>query len=165
MFCTKFITKDYFKKLMKPQNIEIKNKKAFFNYEIVEAYTAGVQLFGTEVKSIRASKVSFTDAYCLFINNELWVRGLHISEYAFGSYNNHVPKRERKLLLTKKELNKIHRKMQEKSLTMVPLRIFFSETGFVKIEVALARGKKKYDKRESLKQKDTKRELDRLMKR
>jgi len=149
---------------MEHQTLKIRNKKAFFNFEILDKYTAGIQLFGTEVKSIRHSKVSFTDAYCLFINNELWLRGIHISEYKFGSYNNHVPKRDRKLLLNKKELEKIRKKTVEKSLTIVPLNIFFSKTGFVKIEIGIARGKKQYDKRESLKQKDSKRELDRAMK-
>ena len=100
---------------MEQQSIRIRNKKAFFNYEIIEKYVAGIQLYGTEVKSIRDSKLSFTDAYCLFINNELWLRGIHISEYAFGSYNNHVPKRDRKLLLNKKELLKIKKKTVEKS--------------------------------------------------
>lgn len=149
---------------MKDNSIRIRNKKAFFNYEILERYTAGIQLFGTEVKSIRASKVSFTDAYCLFIEGELWLRGIHISEYAFGSYNNHVPKRDRKLLLTKKELEKIHKKVVEKSLTIVPLHLFFSASGFVKVEIAVVKGKKQYDKRESLKQKDAKRDLDRVYK-
>ncbi|MBN2667800.1 MAG: SsrA-binding protein [Bacteroidales bacterium] len=146
------------------QNLLIKNKKAFFNYEIVDTYTAGIQLYGTEVKSVRDSKVSFTDAYCLFINQELWLRGIHISEYAFGSYNNHVPKRDRKLLLNKKEIQKIQKQVSEKSLTIVPLKIFFNENGFVKVEIGIARGKKKFDKRETLKEKDTKRDLDRVMK-
>ena len=149
---------------MNDNTVRIRNKKAFFNYEILDKYIAGIQLYGTEVKSIRASKVSFTDAYCLFINGELWLRGIHISEYAFGSYNNHVPKRDRKLLLNKKELDKIRKKTTEKSLTIVPLSMFFSQSGFVKVEIAVARGKKQYDKRESLKQKDSKRDLDRAMK-
>jgi len=143
--------------------IKIKNKKAYFNFEILDKYTAGIQLYGTEVKSIRANKVSFTDAYCLFINNELWLRGIHIAEYAFGSYNNHVPKRDRKLLLNKKELDKIRKKTVEKSLTIVPLSLFFSDSGFVKLEIGIAKGKKRFDKRESLKQKDIKRDLDRAM--
>lgn len=149
---------------MTQQTTLIKNKKAFFNYEIVEKYTAGIQLYGTEVKSVRDNKVSFTDAYCLFINKELWLRGIHISEYAFGSYNNHVPKRDRKLLLNKKELLKIHKKTNEKSLTIIPLNMFFSESGFVKVEIGIARGKKQFDKRETLKQKDSKRDIDREMK-
>jgi SsrA-binding protein len=149
---------------MEKNSINIKNKKAFFNYEILEKYTAGIQLYGTEVKSVRSAKVSFTDAYCLFINNELWLRGIHIAEYAFGSYNNHVPKRDRKLLLNKKELLKIRKKTAEKSLTIVPLGMFFSDTGFVKVNIGIARGKKQFDKRESMKQQDTKRDLDRVMK-
>lgn len=149
---------------MKDKSVKIKNKKAFFNFEITDKYVAGIQLFGTEVKSIRDSKVSFTDSYCLFIQNELWLRDIHISEYAFGSYNNHVPKRDRKLLLNKKELNKIKKQVSEKSLTIVPLSIFFSDTGFVKVEIGIARGKKQFDKRESIKQKDSSRDLDRAMK-
>ena len=149
---------------MEQDSIRIRNKKAFFNYEIIEKYTAGIQLYGTEVKSIRNSKVSFTDAYCLFINNDLWLRGIHISEYAFGSYNNHVPKRDRKLLLNKKELIKIQKKTVEKSLSIIPLNIFFSASGFVKLEIGIGRGKKQFDKRETLKQKDSNRDMDRAMK-
>lgn len=148
---------------MKDQSIRIRNKKAFFNYEIIDKYTAGIQLFGTEVKSIRNAKVSFTDSYCVFISNELWLRGIHISEYSFGSYNNHVPKRDRKLLLNQKELLKIRKKTVEKSLTIIPLNIFFSDSGFVKVEIGIARGKRQYDKRETLKQKDSKRDIDREM--
>ena len=144
--------------------IRIKNKKAFFDYEIIDQYTAGIQLYGTEVKSIRDSKLSFSDAYCIFINDELWLRGIHISEYMFGSYNNHTPKRDRKLLLNKKELAKIMKKTKEKSLTIVPLVIFFSKSGFVKLDIGVARGKKQFDKRENLKQKDSKRVMDRAMK-
>lgn len=149
---------------MEDQTIRLKNKKAYFNFEIIDKYTAGIQLFGTEIKSIRQSKVSFTDAYCIFINGELWLRGIHIAEYKFGSYNNHVPKRDRKLLLNKKELIKIQKKVHEKALTIVPLTVFFSSTGFVKVEIGVARGKKQFDKRESLKNKDSKRDLDRVMK-
>lgn len=149
---------------MSEQSVYIKNKKAYFNFEIIDKYTAGIQLFGTEVKSIRDSKLSFTDAYCLFINNELWLRGIHISEYAFGTYNNHVPKRDRKLLLNRKELDKIRKRVEEKSLTIVPLAVYFNENGYVKIDIGVARGKKQFDKRETLKQKDSKRDLDRVMK-
>jgi len=149
---------------MENKTIRIKNKKAFFNYEILDKYTAGIQLYGTEVKSIRASKISFTDAYCLFINNELWLRGIHIAEYKFGSYNNHTPKRDRKLLLNKKELDKIQKKVKEKSLSIIPLNIFFSNSGFVKLDIGIGRGKKQYDKRETLKLKDSKRDMDRHMK-
>jgi len=148
---------------MDNKTLRIKNKRAFFDYEILDKYTAGIQLYGTEVKSIRDSKLSFTDAYCIFINNELWLRGIHISEYSFGSYNNHTPKRDRKLLLNKKELIKIQKKVKEKSLSIIPLVIFFSKSGFVKLEIGVARGKKQFDKRETLKQKDSKRDMDRAM--
>lgn len=147
------------------RQVSYKNKKAYFNYEFVDQYTAGIVLTGTEIKSIRNGKISFTDSYCYFVNNELWVRGLHISEYSFGSYNNHLPKRERKLLLNRKELNKLQAKTKEKGLTIVPTRLFINEKGLAKLVVALAKGKAEYDKRESLKKKDAGREIDRMMKR
>jgi SsrA-binding protein len=147
------------------QNINIKNKRASFEYEFIERFVAGIQLFGTEIKSIRAGKASLVDSYCYFTRNELYVVGMHISEYKFGSYYNHEEKRERKLLLNRKELNKLDRKTKESGLTIVPLRLFINERGFAKMEIALCRGKKHYDKRESLKQKDHKREIDRMMKR
>ena len=149
---------------MNKTSIILKNKKAFFNFQILDTYKAGIQLSGTEVKSIRDKKVSFTDSYCAFINNELWLKEIHIAEYSFGSYNNHQPKRDRKLLLTKKELHKIQKKTKEKGLTIVPLSLFFSESGFVKVEIGIAKGKKEFDKRESLKQKDAKRNMDKMMK-
>ncbi|WP_421920528.1 SsrA-binding protein [Marinifilum sp.] len=147
------------------QNINIKNKRASFEYEFIEKFIAGIQLFGTEIKSIRAGKASLVDSYCYFTRNELYVVGMHISEYKFGSYYNHEEKRERKLLLNRKELNKLDRKTKESGLTIVPTRIFINDKGFAKMEIALCRGKKHYDKRESLKQKDHKREIDRMMKR
>jgi SsrA-binding protein len=149
---------------MNKTSIILKNKKAFFNFQILDTYKAGIQLSGTEVKSIRDKKVSFTDSYCAFINNELWLKEIHIAEYSFGSYNNHQPKRDRKLLLTKKELHKIQKKTKEKGLTIVPLSLFFSDSGFVKVEIGIAKGKKEFDKRESLKQKDAKRNMDKMMK-
>ncbi|MCY1635613.1 MULTISPECIES: SsrA-binding protein [Marinifilum] len=147
------------------QNINIRNKRASFEYEFIEKFVAGIQLFGTEIKSIRAGKASLVDSYCYFTRNELYVVGMHISEYKFGSYYNHEEKRERKLLLNRKELNKLDRKTKESGLTIVPVRLFINERGFAKMEIALCRGKKHYDKRESLKQKDHKREIDRMMKR
>ncbi|MFA8432953.1 MAG: SsrA-binding protein SmpB [Marinifilaceae bacterium] len=147
------------------QNINIRNKRASFDYEFVEKFVAGIQLYGTEIKSIRAGKASLVDSYCYFANNELWVKGMHISEYKFGTYNNHVEKRERKLLLQRKELNKLDRKTKESGLTIVPTRLFINDRGLAKLEIALARGKKTYDKRETLKQKDAKRDIDRMMKR
>jgi SsrA-binding protein len=145
--------------------INIRNKKAWHDYEIIDKYVAGIQLTGTEIKSIRAGKVSLVDAYCYFIQGELFVKGMQISEYDFGSIYNHFPKRDRKLLLTRRELGKLERMIREKGLTLVVLRVFISESRYAKLEIALARGKKEYDKREDLKKKDTRRELDRAMKR
>jgi SsrA-binding protein len=145
------------------KDINIKNKKASFNYEFIEKYTAGIVLTGTEIKAIREGRVNFTDSYCVFYGDELWIKGLHISEYSYGSYNNHEPKRERKLLLTKKELLKIKKRITEKGLTIVPIRLFVNEKGWAKLVIAIARGKAKYDKRQDIKARDTKRDLDRLM--
>jgi SsrA-binding protein len=148
-----------------PSNIEIKNKKSSFEYEFIERYTAGIKLTGTEIKSIRAGKANLVDAYCYFVNGELYVKNMHVSEYDWGSYSNHEPKRERKLLLNKKELVKLFRKSQEKGLTIIAYRLFVNEKGLAKLDIALARGKKQYDKREDLKRKDAGREMDRMMKR
>ena len=145
--------------------INIRNKKAWHDYEIIEQFAAGIQLTGTEIKSIRAGKASLVDAYCFFSEEELCVKGMHISEYDFGNLNNHFPKRDRKLLLNRRELRKLQKNIKEKGLTIVALRIFLAESGYAKLEIALARGKKEYDKREDLKKKDTQRELDRMMKR
>jgi SsrA-binding protein len=137
--------------------ITIKNRKAEFEYFLMTKYTAGIVLTGTEIKSIRAGKASFSDTYCSFINNELWVHNLHISEYAAGSYNNHEPKRDRKLLLTIRELRKIQSKLNERGTTVIPTILFVDERGYAKLEIALAKGKKMYDKRESIKEKDIRR--------
>ena len=145
-------------------NINVKNRKASFEYEFLEKYVAGIQLFGTEIKSIREGKANIADAYCFFRKNELWIQGMHIAEYWWGTFNNHDPKRERKLLLSRKELNKLERKSQDNGLTIIALRMFINDRGFAKLEIALARGKKKYDKREDIKQRDSKRELDKLRK-
>ncbi len=145
-------------------NINIRNKKASHDYEFIEKYTAGIVLTGTEIKSIRMGKAGLVDAYCFFVNGELWVKNMHVAEYDWGNYNNHLPKRDRKLLLNKKELYKIDRKIKEKGFTMVATRLFINEKGFAKLEIALARGKKEYDKREDIKKRDTKRELDRMRK-
>lgn len=139
--------------------VNIKNRKAEFEYFLSTKYTSGMVLAGTEIKAIRAGKANLTDAYCLFIQNELWVRGLHISEYKAGSYNNHDPKRDRKLLLTKRELRKIQSKLNEKGFTVIPTQLFISESGYAKLEIAVARGKKMYDKRETLKEKEYRRSL------
>ena len=147
------------------RNINIRNKRATFDYEILEEFIAGVVLVGTEIKSIRAGKASLTDSYCYFQDGELWIRGVNISEYDWGTCNNHVPRRDRKLLLQRKELNKLQRQLQDRGLTGVGLRMFLSERGFAKIVLGLARGRKAYDKREYLKENDAKREMDKAMKR
>ena len=144
--------------------INIKNRKASHEYEFIDKYVAGIALKGTEIKSIRNSQVSMSDSYCVFIVEELWIRNLHISEYANGGYINHEPKRERKLLLKRKELAKIHGKVKTKGVTIIPLRLFVNEKGKAKVEIAVAKGKKIFDKRESLKEKDNKRNLDRIKK-
>ncbi len=140
-------------------NVLIKNKRATFDYEILERFTAGIQLFGTEIKSIRDGKAALTDTYCAFINSELWVRNMHIATYFFGTYNNHEVRRDRKLLLNKKELRKLERATKETGLTIVPTKLFINENGLAKLEVGLAKGKKAYDKRQSLKEKEIKRDL------
>lgn len=146
-------------------NIVVKNKKATFEFEIIETFMAGIVLAGTEIKSIRMGRANFVDSYCQFIGNELWVKGLHIAEYDWGTYNNHEPKQDRKLLLNRKELNKLKRKSQEKGLTIIALRLFINEKGLAKVDIALARGKQQHDKRETLKRNDARREMDRMTKR
>ncbi|MDD3724925.1 MAG: SsrA-binding protein SmpB [Bacteroidales bacterium] len=145
--------------------IEIKNRRAGFEYFFLQSYTAGIVLRGTEIKSLREGKANLTDSYCSFLNGELWVNNLHISEYRFGSYYNHEVKRSRKLLLNAHELRKLLAKTKEKGLTIIPVMLFIDSRGYAKLEIALAKGKHSYDKRETIKQKDNKRELDRLMKR
>jgi len=135
-------------------NISIKNRKAEFEYFLLTKFTAGLVLTGTEIKSIRAGKANIQDAYCSFINSELWAHNMHISEYANGSYNNHEAKRDRKLLLTKREIKKLLIKLNERGLTVIPTLLYINENGFAKLDIALARGKKKYDKRETIKEKD-----------
>jgi SsrA-binding protein len=147
------------KKKLAPK--EIVNRSASFHYALDAKYEAGIVLQGTEVKSIKAGKVSFNDSFCIIHDGEVFVKSLHISEYSHGSGNNHFSTRDRKLLLNKKEINKIHSKMKEKGFTIVPLKFFFSESGFVKLEIALARGKKIYDKRDAIKKRDTDKELKR----
>ena len=147
------------------KNINIRNKRATFDYEILEQYTAGIVLVGTEIKSIRMSKVSMVDSYCYFSDGELWIRGVNIAEYSWGTCNNHIPKRDRKLLLTAKEIAKLSRAMQDKGLTIVGLRLFLNERGLAKVAIGLARGRKSYDKREYLKANDARREMDQALKR
>ena len=145
--------------------MEIKNRSVFHEYYIEQKLVAGLVLSGTEVKSLRAGKASFNDAYCFFHNGELYIKSLHISEYKLGTIYNHQPTQERKLLLTKKELAKWEGKTKEKGYTIVPIRIFFSEEGWAKIEIGLAKGKQLHDKRQTIKERDTKRELQRYIKR
>ena len=135
------------------------NRQAYFNYAIEDKLEAGVVLLGTEVKSIREGKVSFNDAFCLFDNHELWVRGLYIAEYKLGTTNNHIAVYDRKLLLHKKELKKLEAKIKEKGLTIVPLKVFFNDKELVKIEIGLGRGKKEHDKRQTIKERDSKKEI------
>jgi SsrA-binding protein len=139
----------------------IKNKKAAFEYHFLQTFTAGIVLTGTEVKSIRDGKANLSDSYCVMQNGELWVKNLHISEYKEGSYNNHEPKRQRKLLLNKKELEKIQAKLKDKGMTIIPFQLYFNERGFAKLDIAIARGKKLFDKRESIKEKDVRRQMQR----
>jgi SsrA-binding protein len=144
------------------KNITIKNRRATFDYEIIEQWTAGIVLTGTEIKSLRLGKASLVDAFCYFHEGELFLRNLNIALYHWGTYNNHQPKRDRKLLLNRKELTKLQRASQDVGLTVVALRLFINERGLAKVVIGLARGRKSYDKREYLKEKDAKREIDRF---
>lgn len=144
--------------------INIKNRKAKFEYEFLETFTAGIQLTGTEIKSIRAGKANIADGYCFFNNDELFVKNVFIAEYEQGTYNNHEPRRVRKLLLNRSELDKLIKKKKDVGLTIIPVSLFINNKGFAKLEIALAKGKKLHDKRETLKAKDTKREMDRAKK-
>ena len=143
---------------------EIRNRQAYHEYQIEEKYDAGIVLVGTEVKSIREGKLSFADSFCMFFKNELWVRNLHIAEYRFGTTNNHIAVHDRKLLLNRRELRKLEAKLKDKGYTIIPLRVYFNEKGLVKMQIGLGKGKKLHDKRESIKQRDTEREIKRYMK-
>ncbi len=149
---------------MSKSNVNIQNKKAWHDYEILDRVEAGIQLMGTEIKSIRAGKAGLVDSYCVFEVEQLYVVGMHVAEYSFGSYYNHAAKRTRKLLLHRRELDRLAVKVKNTGLTLVPLRLYINDKGLAKLEIALAKGKKSYDKRDSLKQKDDKREMDRAMK-
>jgi len=142
-------------------NINIQNKRARFEYELMDFFTAGIQLLGTEIKSIRQGKAALTDSYCFMQGGELFIKGMHIAEYSHGNINNHEPLRERKLLLKKQELQKLEKKLKDQGNTIIPLKLFVNDNGIAKIEIALARGKKIYDKRESIKERDVKRDIDR----
>lgn len=143
-------------------NVNIKNRRATFDYLVTETFTAGIVLTGTEIKSIRESKASLVDTYCTFISDELWVKNMHVAEYFYGSYNNHTARRDRKLLLERKELRKLKQTVKNPGFTIVPLRLFINEKGLAKLVIALARGKHEYDKRQSIKERDDKREIDRI---
>ena len=150
--------------LRKKSPVQIKNKKASFEYFFVDTYTAGIVLTGTEIKSIRAGKASLVDTYCVIMNGEMWVKGMNISPYFYGSYNNHEAKRDRKLLLTKREIHKLAEATKAVGFTIVPTLVFIDKNGRAKVDIALARGKKEYDKRKTLKEKEDRREMDRVMK-
>ena len=144
--------------------MEIKNRSAYFEYHIDDKFVAGIMLLGTEVKSLREGKANFNDSYCIFQKGELFLRSFHISEYSHGTVNNHDPIRERKLLLNRRELKKLESRIKEKGYTIVPLRLFFNEKNLAKVEIGLAKGKKLHDKRETIKQRDTEREMKRFIK-
>ena len=144
-----------------PSDITIRNKKASHDYEFLDKYIAGIKLTGTEIKSIRAGKATLADSYCFFSDGELFIKGMHISEYWWGNLNNHDPLRERKLLLKARELKKIERKVKETGLTIIVIKVFINERGLAKAEIAVSKGKKEYDKRETLKRKDAERDMDR----
>jgi SsrA-binding protein len=144
-------------------DVNIKNRRASFDYEILERYVAGIQLYGTEIKSIRESKASLADTYCQFVGRELWVKQMHIAEYRFGSYTNHEAKRDRKLLMQRKELRKLEKQVKDTGKTIIPLRLFINERGFAKMEIALCQGKHTYDKRQALRAADDKREMQRAL--
>src|SRR5690606_8210414 len=140
-------------------NVQIKNKKAHFEYHILDTYIAGIRLLGTEIKSIREGKANINDSFCSFLDDGLYMRNMHIAEFSHGSFYNHEAKRDRQLLLTKRELKKLRSKLETKGYTIIPLRLFISERGFAKVEIALAQGKKDFDKRDTIKDRDIKREL------
>lgn len=143
--------------------MELRNKSATFEYFIEDKFDAGMVLTGTEVKSLRDGRVSFNDSYCLIDRGEIYVKGLHIAHYSFGSYANHPPVRDRKLLLKKKEISRITQKLKDKGFTIIPLKIYFNERGFAKMQIGLAKGKKLHDKRESVKQRESEREIKRYL--
>ena len=150
---------------MANNQINIKNRRATFDYEIIETFTAGIVLTGTEIKSIRTGKAGLTDTFCFINNDEVWVKNMYISEYFYGSYNNHEARRDRKLLLNKKEIERLKKNNDLAGFSIVPLRLFINERGFARLVIAIAKGKKIYDKRQSIKEREDKRLLDRIMKR
>ena len=149
---------------MKAENVNIRNKRARFDYEIGDTYIAGIVLTGTEIKSIRASKASLADSYCIVENGEAWIKGMNISEYFYGSYNNHAARRDRKLLLNKKEIAKLLKASEDPGFTIVPMKVFINERGLAKMQIGVGRGKKQYDKRQSIREREDKRSIDRMFK-
>ncbi|MDR1337177.1 MAG: SsrA-binding protein SmpB [Tannerella sp.] len=144
--------------------IQIKNRRATFDYELLETFTAGMVLTGTEIKSIRLGKASLADAYCIVERRELWVKNMYVAEYFYGTYNNHPTRRDRKLLMNRKEIRKLETAAQNSGFTLIPVRLFINDRGLAKVVVAIARGKKEYDKRDSLRERDDRREMDRAFK-
>jgi SsrA-binding protein len=144
-------------------NVNIENRRAKFDYQFLEKLVAGMVLKGTEIKSIREGKAALVDSYCYFRNDELYIKNMNVAAYSEGTHYNHEPNRERKLLLSKAELNKLQKKLKDQGLTVIPIRLFISETGYAKLEIALAKGKKEFDKRESIKKRDTEREINRKL--
>lgn len=149
---------------MKSNDVNIRNKKARFDYEISDTFIAGIVLTGTEIKSIRDGKASLVDTYCLVENGEVWVKGMNISEYFYGSYNNHSARRDRKLLLNRKEINKLQKASEDPGYTIVPLKVFINDKGLAKMQIGVGRGKKQYDKRQSIRAREDKRAIDRMFK-
>ncbi|NLX81065.1 MAG: SsrA-binding protein [Proteiniphilum sp.] len=150
---------------MKQAPINIRNKRATFDYELLDTYTAGIVLTGTEIKSIRLGKASLVDSYCIFENNELWIKNMNIATYFYGTYNNHEARRDRKLLLNRNEMRKIVRMTKETGFTIIPTRLFINDKGLAKLVIAVAKGKKSHDKRQALREKEDKRSMDRMFKR
>lgn len=148
---------------MKFKEVNIKNRRATFDYHIVETFTAGIVLTGTEIKSIRLGKAGLTDTFCYMNNGELWVKNMYIAEYFYGTYNNHVARRDRKLLLNRKEIAKLEKTGKETGFTIIPLRLFINDRGLAKLVIGVARGKKEYDKRQSIKEREDKRAMARIM--
>lgn len=151
-------------KIMNTSHINIKNRRATFDYEITDRYTAGLVLTGTEIKSIRAGKASLADTYCVIDRGEVWVKGMYVAEYFYGSYNNHIARRDRKLLLSRKEIAKLEKESSDPGYTVIPLKLFISDRGYAKLEIGVARGKKQFDKRQSIKEREDKRSLERIRK-
>ena len=149
---------------MNTKDINIKNRRANFDYDISETFTAGIVLTGTEIKALRNGKASLIDTFCYVNNGEVWVKNMYIAEYFYGTYNNHETRRDRKLLLNRKEINRLSRSGKEAGFTIVPMRLFINDRGLAKVEIALARGKKEYDKRQSIREREDRREMDRMFK-